>query len=87
MGREVSEKPIPEPQTTKTNSANSHGPTGYFSSCGLWKGMGESKIRFIDSGNVCGVLLDATNGWGRHGEGDRSRLNAQWAEVAEESQL
>lgn len=25
----------PEPQTTKTNSANSHGPTGYFSSCGL----------------------------------------------------
>lgn len=25
----------PEPQTTKTNRAKSHGPTGYFSSCGL----------------------------------------------------
>lgn len=27
----------PEPQTTKTNSANNAGPTGYFSSDGFWK--------------------------------------------------
>jgi len=25
---------LPDPQTTNTKSARSHGPTGYFSSCG-----------------------------------------------------
>lgn len=35
---------LPDPQTTKTKSAKSHGPTGYFSSCGRYKMIRKQEI-------------------------------------------